>query len=143
MRLLGIDFGTKRVGLAVSDGTAGMAFPLKTIERTTREALFDELLKTIEEERVGKVIVGLPLDLSGQETLSTRQAANFAASLKRRTDLPVVFADERLSSAEAEDRLHEAGVSGKSLKKVLDSQAAVLILESYLEHGEIRPDESR
>jgi putative Holliday junction resolvase len=139
MRLLGIDFGLKRIGLAITDAEARMAFPLKTVERTTREAAFEEILDVIRDEDVAKVVVGLPLDLEGEATLSTRQAVNFARSLERRTDIPVAFADERLTSAEAEERLHEAGVSGKRLKNALDSQAAVLILESYIEHGGTAP----
>lgn len=139
MRVLGVDFGLKRVGLAVTDPEGRMAFPLKTIERTTRKELFAGMLDLIESENISKVVVGLPLDLEGGETLSTRQAVNFAESLARRAGVPVVFADERLTSVEAEERLREAGVSGKKLKKVLDSQAAVLILESYLEHGETTP----
>jgi putative Holliday junction resolvase len=136
MRTLGVDFGIKRVGLAVTDQDGRMAFPLKTVERTTRDATFAQILDVIESENIEAVVVGLPLDLDGSETLTTRQAVNFAKSLARRTDKPVKFADERLSSAEAEERLHEAGVSGKKLKKALDSQAAVLILESFLAHGE-------
>lgn len=136
MRTLGVDFGIKRVGLAVTDKDGRMAFPLKTIERSTRDATFTEILAVIESEDVEAVVVGLPLDLDGSETLTTRQAVNFARSLARRTDKPVMFADERLSSAEAEERLRQAQVSGKKLKKALDSQAAVLILESFLAHGE-------
>jgi len=135
MRVLGVDFGIKRVGLAATDREGRMAFPLKTVTRTTRDATFAEILAVIEAEGIEAVVVGLPLDLDGSETLTTRQAVNFANSLARRVDMPVFFADERLSSVEAEERLHEAGVSGKKLKKVLDSQAAVLILESYLAHG--------
>lgn len=143
MRLLGVDFGLKRVGLAVTDDEGRMAFPLKTLVRTTRDAMFEEILSIIEAERIGTVVVGLPLDLDGSETLTTRQAINFGRSLERRTEAPVVFADERLTSIEAEGLLHEAGISGKKLKKALDSQAAVLILESYLAHGAVSPDEAR
>ena len=137
MRALGIDFGLKRVGLAVSDRTGTLVSPLKTIERTTRDALFDELLEIIQNELIEIVVVGLPLSLDGEDTLTTRQARNFAASLGRRTEIPIHLMDERLSSAEAEEELNAAiHLRGKKRKMALDSQAAVIILRSWLENGQ-------
>lgn len=133
MRALGIDFGLKRVGLAVCDPTGTLVSPLKTIERGTREALFDELLEIIQNESIDIVVVGLPLSLEGEDTLTTRQARNFAQSLGRRTDVPIRLMDERLTSAEAEEELNAAGLRGKKKKMALDSQAAVVILRSWLE----------
>lgn len=135
MRALGIDFGLKRVGLAVSDPTGTLVSPYRTIVRTTRDALFDELAEILRDEAVEAVVVGLPLSLDGADTLTTRQVRNFAASLSRRTDLPVHLMDERLSSAQAETELNAAGVRGKKRKAVLDSQAAAVILRSWLESG--------
>jgi len=134
MRVLGIDFGLKRVGLAVCDPTGTLVSPLTTIERTTRDALFDELAEIIQNESIEAVVVGLPLSLEGEDTLTTRQARNFAESLGRRTDMPVHLMDERLSSAEAEEELNAAGLRGKKKKMALDSQAAVIILRSWLEN---------
>ncbi len=114
MRALGIDFGLKRVGLAVSDRTGTLVSPYKTIERTTRNALFDELLEIIQKEAVETIVVGLPLSLAGEDTLTTRQARNFAESLGRRTDVPIHLMDERLTSAQAEEELNAAGLHGKS-----------------------------
>lgn len=133
MRALGIDFGLKRVGLAVSDPTGTLVSPLRTLDRTTRQALFDELLKIIQDESVEAVVVGLPLALSGEDTLTTRQARNFAESLGRRTELPVHLMDERLTSAQAEEELNAAGLRGKKRKAALDSQAAAVILRSWLD----------
>ncbi|QGY40150.1 Holliday junction resolvase RuvX [Pseudodesulfovibrio cashew] len=135
MRVLGIDFGLKRVGLAVCDQTQTLVSPLKTLERTTRNALFDELLEIIVQESVGAIVVGLPLSLEGEDTLTTRQARNFAESLGRRTDLPIHLMDERLTSAQAEEELNAAGLRGKKRKQALDSQAATIILRSWLENG--------
>lgn len=132
MRALGIDFGLKRVGLSVCDRTGTLVSPLKTIERTTRDALFDELLAILQDESIEAVVVGLPLSLDGEDTLTTRQARNFADSLGRRTDLPIHLMDERLTSAEAEAELNAAGLRGKKKKMALDSQAAVVILRSWL-----------
>lgn len=133
MRVLGVDFGLKRVGLAVSDRAGILASPLRTIERGTRDELFAELTALIEREAVEAVVVGLPLGLDGQETLTTRQARNFAESLKRRITLPVHLVDERLTSAAAEEELKEAGLCGRKRKQALDSQAAVHILRAWLE----------
>lgn len=137
MRALGIDFGLKRVGLAVSDPTGTLVSPYKTIERTTRDKLFDELLEIIQKEAVEVIVVGLPLSLEdGEDTLTTRQARNFAESLGRRTDQPIHLMDERLTSAQAEEELNAANVRGKKRKLALDAQAAVVILRSWLENGQ-------
>ncbi len=70
------------------------AFPFKVMERTTRDAMFSELLEIIENEKVGDIVIGLPLSLDGEDTLTTRQVRNFAASLERRVDLPIHLVDE-------------------------------------------------
>lgn len=140
MRTLGIDFGLKRVGLALSDPRGALAFPYRTITRTTREALFTELLEIIAREDVQAVIVGLPLTLDGGESTTTRQARNFAASLARRTPLPVALVDERLSSAAADDDLDQAGLRDHARRKAArDQQAAVRILQSFIDHAGVRP----
>lgn len=133
MRYLAIDPGVQRVGLALTDPGGSMAFPYKTIHRTTRKALFEELTAVIDAEKVGTVVVGLPLGLDGQETESTRQARNMAARLSRRVDIPVKMMDETLSSFEAEEDLAAMGVKAHKRKAVLDQQAAVRILQSYLD----------
>jgi len=133
MRALGIDFGLKRVGLSVSDRTGTLVSPYKTIERSTRDKLFDELTEIIQKEAVEVIIVGLPISLDGEDTLTTRQARNFAESLGRRTDIPIHMMDERLTSAQAEEELNAANVRGKKRKMALDSQAAVVILRSWFE----------
>lgn len=138
MRILGIDFGLKRVGLALCDPTETLATPYGTIERTTRERLFADIAATVEREGVEAVVVGLPLGLDGRDTESTRQARNFAESLARRFGLPVHLADERLSSAEAEASLKETGLCSRKRKKVLDSQAAALILQGWLQSRDRR-----
>ncbi|SKA69526.1 Holliday junction resolvase RuvX [Desulfobaculum bizertense] len=133
MRILGIDFGLKRVGLAMTDGLGTMAFPYKTLVRSTRDILFQELLEILEKENVEYIVIGLPLSMDGTDSLTTRQARNFAASLGRRTEIPISMMDERLSSEAAKHDLLDAGLHGrKKIKKVLDQHAAVHILESYL-----------
>jgi len=132
MRTLGIDFGTKRVGLAITDPEGRMAFARPSIERTTRDALFAKLVSLIDAEGVEVVVVGLPLTMEGEDSLTTRQARNFAESLGRRISAPIHLVDERLSSAAAEEELKEAGLCSRKRKNHLDSQAAVQILNTWL-----------
>jgi len=138
MRHLGVDFGLKRVGLAVSDPSGSMAFPLRVIERTTKDRLFAELLDVIEREGVEMIVLGLPApppgaEDGGEESLTARQIRNFAESLARRTSVPIAFENESYTSVAAEAQLREAGLRGAKLKKALDAQAAALILTAYLE----------
>ncbi len=132
MRYLGIDFGVKRIGLAVSDGEGSLAFPYSTLVRTTRKKMFQELLQILEQEKVEAIVLGLPYDIEGRETESTRQALNFRNSLQRRTDCPVFTLNEVLSTAEAAELYRETG------KKVpygdhLDHLAAAVILQRFLD----------
>lgn len=130
MKLLGIDYGQKRIGLAVASG--GLAFPLKTLPKGTRDKLFADLLEVIASERAEAIVLGLPLDLHGKETLTTRQVLNFRDSLARRTTLPIHLVNEALTSFDARERLREAGVPARRQGEMLDQMAAVCILETYL-----------
>jgi putative Holliday junction resolvase len=133
MRLLGIDYGTKRVGLALSDSLGLLAHPYATLTRTTRERLFAELSAIIAKEKVQAVVIGLPLGLDGQETEAAKQVRNFAASLARRVNVPIHFENEALSSKAAQDQLRQVRLRGKKQLAALDQQAAVIILSDYLE----------
>jgi putative holliday junction resolvase len=132
MRVLGIDYGQVRVGLAITDPEGRMAFPRPALTRTTRDDLFEALKALIEGEGVEAVVVGLPLTLDGGDSLTTRQTRNFVESLARRVTVPVHLMDERFSSAAAEAQLKEAGLCSRKRKTRLDSQAAVQILETWL-----------
>ena len=137
MKYIGIDYGTKRTGLAATDTGGTMAFPRKTITMNTRNKFFAELLAFITEEAPAGIVIGLPLSLDGEETLTSRQVRNFADRLMRRCTLPVYLIPEALSSFEAEEQLREAGLKTHEIKKVLDQQAAVRILQSFI-HTEER-----
>ncbi len=132
MRYLGIDFGTKRMGLAVSNPKGNMVFPLKTLIRTTRQAMFDELLDLIREENIEAIVLGIPLGPEGEENLTSRQVLNFKASLERRTCLPVYTMNEAFTTCEARTVMNRQGVERKRQKYNLDQAAAVIILESFL-----------
>lgn len=139
VKYLALDYGMKRTGVAVSDPEGRMAFPRRTMRMGTRRAFFDEVAALVLEERPDALVIGLPLLLDGGESLMTRQARNIAASLARRVDLPLYLMPETLSSHEAEHDLREAGRREKDLRAVVDQQAAVRILESFLN----TPEEKR
>ena len=138
MKYLALDYGLKRVGVAVSDPEGRMAFPRCTLARDTRDGFFSELLALVERVRPDAVVLGLPLHVDGTECLTTRQVRNFAASLKRRMALPLYWIDEALTSRQAESDLREAGLSARAIKQVVDQQAAVRILETFLAQPENR-----
>ena len=138
MKYLALDYGLKRVGVAVSDPEGRMAFPRCTLARDTRDGFFSELLALLERERPDAVVLGLPLHVDGTECLTTRQVRNFVASLKRRMALPLYWIDEALTSRQAESDLREAGLSARAIKQVVDQQAAVRILETFLAQPENR-----
>jgi putative holliday junction resolvase len=132
-RVLALDVGKKRIGLAVSDELGLTAQGLETLQRNRiRDDLYklDELAKRLS---IGTLLVGKPLHMSGDESRQSEYTREFADRLARQTSLPVVFWDERLTSAEAERTLRETGASLDQKKRSVDRLAAVLLLESYLE----------
>jgi putative Holliday junction resolvase len=133
MKHLGIDFGLKRIGLAVTDPAGRMAFPYQTLVRGDEESLFARLSEIIDQEGIQGIVLGMPHGLAGQETSAVTQVRNFAAQLSRRTAVPIHPVDESLTTAEAEERLREAGVPPSKRKHIVDQQAAVIILESFLQ----------
>ncbi len=133
MTYLGIDFGTKRIGLAIGHAEHGLIVPLKTLFKKGNSDLFSEIISIIKEQDIQVIVVGIPKDLYGQETLTTRQAKNFVKHLQKKTQIPIQTTDETLSSFEAEERLIEAKVSASKRKSMLDQMAAVIILENFLE----------
>lgn len=136
VKFISIDFGLQRTGLAATDAEGRMAFPRRTLQKSTRDRFFADLTAFVAEEAPDAIVVGLPVDLHGQETLITRQTRNMVSSLKRRVDVPVYWMEEVLSSHEARADLNEAGVFGADAKAVLDQLAAVRILESFLAQPE-------
>lgn len=135
MKILGIDFGLARVGLAVTDPDGRLAFPRGVVVRTTRAALFETLSAVMAAEGVEQIVIGRPEPMDGvpgREAVTVRQIENFAKSLARRTPLPIAFVDETLSSAQAQEDLRAAGLSGRRLREALDAQAAVRIVNTYL-----------
>ena len=131
----GIDYGTVRIGVAVSDPRRVIAFPLVNYTRKTeaRDAEFFRKLAT--DEQVTQFVVGLPLHLSGDLSDKACEALAFGKWLGELTGVPVDFYDERYTSVEAEEYLIEANVTRKKRKQKLDKVAAQILLSAYLESG--------
>lgn len=131
--LLGFDFGTRRIGVAVGESLLGQAHPLTVIHGEANDQRFAEIEKLIQEWQPVGFVVGLPTHLDGTEHEMTARCQRFANQLKGRFGLPVELADERLSSMDAESRLREAGKSAKTARPHLDAVAAQLILQTWFD----------
>jgi putative Holliday junction resolvase len=136
VKLLGIDYGQARTGIAVTDAGGRMAFPRCVLRKDTRRDFFAKLCALIAEEAPQAIVVGLPLPKDGEESLSTRQTRKFVERLKRRVALPVYYMEEELSTHEAQEQFREIG--RKPASGELDQQAATRILESFLNEPESR-----
>lgn len=134
-RLMGLDFGSKTVGVAVSDPLFLAAEPVEIIRREHSAKLrrtYARIEELILQYDVGTIVIGNPLMPSGDEGERVRLTAEFAENVKRRTGLPVIMEDERLTTVEADEIMDEAGVPKKDHKKYVDMIAAQLILQSYM-----------
>lgn len=132
MRILGLDFGQKRIGVAVSDPLGYTAQGLSVILYDQPEEALEKLEQLCREFAVERIVVGLPLNMDGSSGPAAREAAAFASRLESLVDVPVELVDERLTSRTAEKVLIEGKVRRKARKQVKDKLAAVLILESFL-----------
>jgi putative Holliday junction resolvase len=132
-RVLALDVGKKRIGLAVSDELGLTAQGIETLQRNRIREDLENLRRLAVEWHIGLLVVGKPLHMSGDESRQSEYTREFAERLGNHLGLPVVFWDERLTSAEAERLLREGGATLAQRKKAVDRMAAVLLLESYLE----------
>ena len=136
MRLIGLDYGTKTVGVAVSDELGITAQPLETITRTSSKKLRKTLARIeslIKEYDVEKIVLGNPRNMNNAGGDRSVQTEAFKEQLERRTGLPVVLWDERLTTAESERILISGGVRRENRKAVIDQLAASIILQSYMD----------
>ena len=135
MRILGLDYGARTVGTAVSDGLMLTAQTLKTIERKEENKLrrtLREIEGLIAEYQVDTVILGLPLHMDGSMSERAEKTLEFKEILEKRTGLPVILRDERLTTVAADEILEESGIKKSDRKKYIDSIAAGIILQDYL-----------
>ena len=132
-RLLGLDVGTKTIGMALSDTTLLVATPLDTIRRTRFRDDVQRLAAEIEKHHVGGIVVGLPIGMDGNETPRTQGVRQFAKNLLEHIDKPVAFWDERLSTAAVERQMIDADLSRKRRAEIIDKVAAAYILQGLLD----------
>ena len=137
LRLLGLDIGRRRIGLALYDPADGMVRGLDTLQRKTRDEDLARLTRIAQERRASAFVSGLPMNMDGSEGPQAKFVRDFCSRLEGASGLPVRFQDERLTSVEAESRLKDAGWSLKKMleekrKGVVDRMAAVLLLEDYV-----------
>ena len=130
-RVLGIDPGTKRCGVAITNASQTMAFPRAAILRDAQ--ILSRLRELVEVEEIGSIVIGRPVPLSGNETSSTADADELFAQVREQFAVPVIQWDERLTTRDAQKSLSEAGLTQKESRGRVDSAAAVVMLQNYLD----------
>jgi putative Holliday junction resolvase len=130
-RIMGVDFGESRIGIALSDPLGIMATPLTIITRTDEAKDIDTIADIIHENRVGRLVMGLPLSMDGSLGRQAEKVRDFAAELGKKTDIPIEFQDERLSTVAAKNLMREAKKTDRKTR--YDAAAAALILQGYLD----------
>lgn len=133
MRILGLDVGEKRIGVAVSDPLGITAQGVTVIERKTLEDDLKRIKEIVDEYKADSIVVGMPINMDGTKGKSAEKVSGFVETLKASIGLPINTYDERLSTKESEKFLISSDVSRKKRKNVIDKIAAQIILESYLE----------
>jgi putative Holliday junction resolvase len=141
-RVLGIDVGSVRVGLAVSDETCTLASPLATVPNDPR-TIWTRIAREMEDREVERVVIGLPRRLDGSEGDAADSARRFAAELQRHVAMVVEFWDERFTTTIAERSLIESGVRRRRRREVIDAVAAAVLLQSWLDARRIAPSRAR
>jgi putative Holliday junction resolvase len=136
MRYLAIDPGGKRTGFAVGDDITRIATPVAVVEAASDEARLAAILRAVEENEPGELVLGLPLNMDGSESPGTKQARALASTLTQRTGLTVHLVDERLTSFAAESQLSELDLTRGGKKERRDAIAAALILRDFLERDQ-------
>ncbi len=133
MKILAVDLGRARTGIAISDMGEVLASPLCVIEERNTEILSEKILKICEKENISKIVLGLPKNMDGSEGESALYAKTFGNLLRKKTQLPVLLLDERGTTITAHNYLNETNTRGKKRKKIVDAVAATVILQNYLD----------
>lgn len=138
MRVLGLDLGSKRIGVAVSDSSETVASPLCVLQRHKAEADdHREIVRIVQEEEIGKIVVGLPLTLQGEWGRAAQVAQSEVERLTTVVDVPIVFHDERFTTVTADKALMEAKMRADARRRVVDKIAAAVMLQSWLDAQKI------
>ncbi|MDQ5984107.1 MAG: putative pre-16S rRNA nuclease [Eubacteriales bacterium SKADARSKE-1] len=133
MKILAVDLGETRTGIAISDFNEKLASPVCVIEERNRERLLTKIANIVEENHVSEIVVGLPKNMDGSEGESAKKAREFQGLLKDKTKLTVVMIDERGTTITAHNYLNFTDTRGKKRKRIIDSVAATIILQNYLD----------
>ena len=142
MRIMGLDIGSRTIGIAISDELGITAQGLKTLRRKSMEEDFEEIATIIRQFEIEKIVVGLPTNMDGTLGIQAEKVLKWLEALKDRIEIPVATWDERLTTVGASRVLLEADLSRKKRKKVIDKVAAVLILQGYLDQDRRKNDEA-
>jgi putative holliday junction resolvase len=132
-RVLGLDVGSRRIGMAISDPLGLTAQGLPTLQRQNKRLDFEQLAKIISDYQISEIVVGYPLRLSGMEGIQSEKMQLFAEELRKKFGLPVHLWDERLTSTQANRLLRETDLSIKKRGQAVDRMAAILILQNWME----------
>jgi putative holliday junction resolvase len=132
--ILALDVGTKRIGVAVSDELGLLASPRTVIFRRSTQAALEEIARLVHAEEATLVVVGLPISLDGQVHGQAHSVQRFAERLRKMLNVPMVYADEMLSTVRAEERLRATGIRPDRIRERIDAEAAAVILDEYLDH---------
>ncbi|MDY4167655.1 MAG: Holliday junction resolvase RuvX [Fournierella sp.] len=142
MKILAVDYGDARTGLAISDASELLATPLPQIEEKSMNKAATAILEAARAQKAEMIVVGLPRNMDGTEGSRAQKTRKMAAILERDGQLPVRFCDERRTTVTAAAQLSEVGTFGKKRKEILDSVSAAVILESFLAWRKHHPEEA-
>lgn len=143
MKILAIDLGTVRTGLAICDRSEVLASPIGTVTQRDSEALLDLVVQTAREQGAEEIVLGHPRNMDGSRGESARRSEEFAARLRERLSVPIRLWDERMTTVSAIGVLNETNTRGKKRKAVVDTVAATIILQDYLESRRLQQDGKR
>ena len=138
-RCLGVDFGTRRIGLALSDPTGILATPLPFLENTARKEVLARLQELIQAHGVKTIVIGLPRNMDGTYGPSVQKVREFITQIQPHLSAEIIPQDERLTTAQASRDLSQMGLSQKDLRKKVDSSSAALILQQFLDRTQPHP----
>jgi putative Holliday junction resolvase len=142
VRIMGLDIGSHTIGVAITDELRITAQGLKTIRRKSKEEDFEEIIRIIDQFKIGKIVVGLPKNMNGTLGKQAEMVLQWIKTIRQKVDLPIVTWDERFSTVEASRVLLEADLSRRKRKKAIDKLAAVIILQGYIEKDRNQNDGS-
>ena len=134
-RFLGIDYGTVRIGLALSDPTGTLASPLAFLENKSPQQVTTALSELIQTHQIAGLVIGLPRNMDGTYGPSAQKVRDFIGQIQKSISLPITPIDERLTTAQASKQLSGIGMNQKQLRKKVDSSSACLILQQYLDRN--------